>query len=90
MLDSTSYSITAKENISKGYSITFCYVCEINALGYPPMFFTKDMIIVTQNALDCSTALTDAGFKNPPSIPFKDSGPLIPIIEGYTSIFDHS
>ena len=45
--------------------------------------------MVTQNALDCSTALSDAGFANPAPIAYNSAGSSVTIAADYTSIFNH-
>ena len=81
------FEITALENNSAGYSLTFCYECTISA---GPNVFTKDLITVTQNTLDCSTALSDAGFVNPPAIPYSSDSSKISFTSGYTDFFNHA
>ena len=69
----TPFALTAVETNPAGYSLTFCFVCTVSPVGGGATIeFTKDSITVTQNpsSISCSTALIDAGFLNPASIPF--------------------
>ena len=70
--------------------MTFCYECTISPIdGGGPYTFKKDSITVTQNALDCSIALSDAGFTNPLPIAYDSGGSSVTISSGYTAIFNH-
>ena len=85
------FAITAIETNAAGYSLKFCYECIVTPVGGgTPITFTKDSITVTQNALDCSTALTDAGFANPPAIPYNSVGTGFVVTTGFSDIFTHS
>ena len=81
--------ITAKQNEAAGYTVTFCYECTITDGAGTLHIFTKDSITVTARPLDCSTALTDAGFVNPLPIAFNSVGSPVPVAAGYTAIFNH-
>ena len=86
----TPFALTAVETNPAGYSLTFCYVCTVSPVGGGATIeFFKDSITVTQNTLDCSIALTDAGFIDPAPIPYNSAGSYITIAPEYTSIFNH-
>ena len=70
----------------------FCYICTVSPLdGSASINFEKDLITVSQTALDCSTALTDAGFVlTPDTFPYSSVGTGVTIVPGFSSIFTHS
>ena len=48
-------------------------------------------ISITALALDCSAALSDAGFADPPAIAYNSaSGGPITVVAGYSAIFNHA
>ena len=88
---STPFALTGLETNAAGYSLTFCYVCTVSPLGGGTTIeFLKDSITVTQNALDCSTALTDIGFVAPAAHAYNSAGSSVTIISDYTAIFNHA
>ena len=80
-----SFGLSAVETNAAGYSLTFCFQCTIGT-----NVFTKDSITISQNVLDCSVALTDAGFTNPAPITYNSAGSAISVAADYTAIFTHS
>ena len=88
---SIPFILTAIETNVAGYSLTICYECTVSpSIGGALIVFQKDSIIITQNLLDCSTALTDAGFVNPASHFYNSAGSSVTIAVDYTTIFNHA
>ena len=46
ILAANPFGITAVETNVAGYSLTFCYECEVTPLGQPAIKFTKDSITI--------------------------------------------
>ena len=63
--------------------------CGVLPTGQSEIFFDK-VITVTANALDCSSALVDAGFVDPPPIAFNSAGSSATVAADYTAIFNHN
>ena len=62
MIDTASpFSISAVKNIPAGYSVSFCYKCQITPTGVNPIYFGKAIITVIANPL-CSGSLVYASF----------------------------
>ena len=55
-----------------------------------PIYFNIDKVSVIAEALDCSSALVDNDFKNPPSIEYSSQSSLIKIASSYETIFKHT
>ena len=70
--------------------MTFCYECDILPTGQTSILFKKDSISVVANALDCSSSLIDASFKNLPAIIYDSVVPTTIIAASYTDIFMHT
>ena len=88
---SSPFALTGLETNVSGYSLTFCYVCTVSPLGGgTPIEFPKDTITVTQNPLDCSAALTDAGFANPVPFSYNSAESSVAVASGFNDIFTHS
>ena len=88
-LGASPFGITASETNPLGYSVTFCFECEVIPTGQAPLYFTRDSFIVSQLAVDCSASLVDNGFLNPPAIPFNAFGSTLAITTGFTDLFTH-
>ena len=86
-----TFSITATELNPSGYSYSICYGCSIIPLdASPTIMFSKDLIVITSTVIDCSVALVDAAFVNPPPIPYNSGGTSVTVVTAYTDIFTHS
>ena len=86
---SPAFGLTGSETNSLGYTQPFCYRCGVLPTGQTEIWFDK-VLTVTGLALDCSNALTDAGFASPPAIAYNSAGSSSNITEDYTKIFAHS
>ena len=89
---SAPFGITAKETVSLGYSLSFCYECEVTPIGKTPVKFTKDSIVVSQNMLDCSVSLTNKNSWSTAPFVFNknnNDGSLKAILGSYKVIFSH-
>ena len=86
----STFGITAVETNANGYTLTFCYECTITPSGGTPIIFIKDTITIVQNPLDCSLALTDAGYTNPAAIAFNSVGSSVSVAADYLAIFSHT
>ena len=61
VLGASPFEVTATETNTDGYSMSFCYECEITPIGQASIFFKKDSISVRQYA-DCSDSLTKTDY----------------------------
>ena len=86
------YSITAKDDVSLGYTLSLCYSCDIKPTGLPIITFPYDLVTITQDPLNCSPSLAVVGpaFVNPPNIPYTTAGSAVTIVADYTSIWAHT
>ena len=76
-------------NNAAGYTLTFCYKCEISPLGgLAAIPFTKDALVIRQYA-DCSDSLSALSpvFT---AIPFKSGGSTIVKVTNYEVFFTHT
>ena len=88
MIDTASpFSISAAKDFPAGYSVPFCYKCQITPTGLAPIEITKFTITVTANPLECSGSLIDASFLNPPVINYDSTTTTTKVVSGYTEIF---
>ena len=84
------FGLAAFETNPGGYTVNTCYECKtVSTIGISNYFHKK--ITIVANKLDCSTALTDAGFVDPPAIAYNSAskGP-IKVVAGYSTIFNHA
>ena len=72
MIDTASpFSISAAKDFPAGYSVPFCYKCQITPTGLAPIEFFRDTITVIAGPLDCNGALSfNNKFKNPNPVTF--------------------
>ena len=92
VLGTSPFSISASELNPLGYTYTLCYSCDILPItGLPMITFIKDLITVSEKALDCSESISDNILfdKNPPSINYDSAGSNYVIADSYLSIFNH-
>ena len=87
---SPNFGLTATELNSLGYTVAFCYRCEITPTGLTSIFFDYTVITVIGDPLDCSTSLTSAGFTNPANIPYNSAGSAVTVAADVSAIFTHS
>ena len=91
VLGASPFGITASETNAAGYSVMFCYYCEVGVNGQAPFsYFTKDSISITQLPVDCSSSMTSTSFPNPAAIPYNSAGSAVTIATDYTAIFTHT
>ena len=86
------YSITVKDDVSLGYTLSLCYSCDIKPTGLPIITFPYDLVTITQDPLNCSPSLAVVGpaFVNPPNILYTTAGSAVTIVADYTSIWAHT
>ena len=91
VLGSAPFSISAIETNPNGYTVNFCFECEINPAGQSSIFFTKDAITITADQLDCSTSLSPVGwYTNPPAVSYNSAGSQVMLAPSYESFFTHT
>ena len=88
---SNPFEVTAKKTISLGYSLTFCYECEVTPTGQEqePIKFTKDQIVISQDKLDCSASMSSKVFSSA-VFGFNENAPPKELFASYETIFIHN
>ena len=90
----SKYSITASADVYLGYTIPFCYSCDIKPTGLPIITFKKDNLEVKALAgKACSSALYQRNFNSIAPVKYKSkesSGSFFTFGQDYQFFFIHS
>ena len=87
---SAPFAVYASELNPNGYSQNICFECDVLPTGQSAISIQRDSILVTQNALDCSTSLTSTGFSDPATVPYNSAGYEVTVAADYTAVFTHT